>query len=236
MTISVIIPTVNEDAIISERIYFIREHGGSTVVEIIVCDGDSDDETVMRAEKAGARIIRCAERNRALQMNAGAEHAKADVLYFVHADTQLNSSFVTDISGALTNGFVSGCYRYVFDSEKLMLKVNAWFTRFDLMFCRGGDQTLFVKKEVFRALNGFNESFVIMEDYEFLKRVQQQASFLIIPKYVIVSSRKYNDNSWLRVQFSNLVAFSMYRFKMSPKKIKIAYKKMLNYRHDGICN
>jgi rSAM/selenodomain-associated transferase 2 len=236
MTISVIIPTVNEEAIISERISFIREHGGSAVIEIIVCDGDSDDETVMRAEKAGARIIRCAERNRALQMNAGADRAKADVLYFVHADTQLNSSFVTDISGALASGFVSGCYRYVFDSEKLMLKVNAWFTRFDLMFCRGGDQTLFVKNEVFRALNGFNESFVIMEDYEFLKRLRQQASFLIIPKNIVVSSRKYDDNSWLRVQLSNLVAFSMYRFKMSPKKIKIAYKKMLNYRHDGIRN
>lgn len=236
MTISVIIPTVNEDAIISDRISFIYEHGGSAVIEIIVCDGDSDDETVMRAEKAGARIIRCAERNRALQMNAGAVHAKGDVLYFVHADTHLNSSFVADIVDASAKGFDSGCYRYVFDSEKLMLKVNAWFTRFDLMFCRGGDQTLFVKKEVFRALNGFDERFVIMEDYEFLKRLRHKASFLIIPKNVIVSSRKYDDNSWLRVQLSNLVAFSMYRFKMSPKKIKIAYKKMLNYRHDGIRN
>jgi rSAM/selenodomain-associated transferase 2 len=236
MTISVIIPTVNEDAIISDRISFIYEHGGSAVIEIIVCDGDSDDETVMRAEKGGARIIRCAERNRALQMNAGAVRAKGDVLYFVHADTQLNLSFVADIVDATAKGFDSGCYRYVFDSEKLMLRVNAWFTRFDLLFCRGGDQTLFVKKEVFKALNGFDESFVIMEDYEFLKRLRHQASFLIIPKNVIVSSRKYDDNSWLRVQLGNLVAFSMYRFKMSPKKIKIAYKKMLNYRHDGIRN
>ncbi len=236
MMISVIIPTVNEAAIIHSRIAFIREHGGPTVEEIIVCDGDSDDETVMHAEKAGAKIIRCADRNRALQMNAGASKAKGDILYFVHADTQLNLNFASDILDAVANGFDSGCYRYVFDSEKLMLRVNAWFTRFDLMFCRGGDQTLFVKKEVFKALNGFDESFVIMEDYEFLKRLRKQASFLIIPKNVTVSARKYDDNSWLRVQLSNLVAFSMFRFKMSPKKIKIAYKKMLNYRHDGIRN
>lgn len=236
MMISVIIPTVNEVAIIQSRISFIREHGGSAVVEVIVCDGDSDDETVMHAEKAGAKIIRCADRNRALQMNAGASKAKGDILYFVHADTLLNINFVSDILDAVTKGFDSGCYRYVFDSEKLMLRINAWFTQFDLMFCRGGDQTLFVKKEVFKALNGFDESFVIMEDYEFLKRLRKQASFLIIPKYVTVSARKYVDNSWLRVQLSNLVAFSMFRFKMSPKKIKIAYKKMLNYRHDGIRN
>jgi rSAM/selenodomain-associated transferase 2 len=236
MMISVIIPTVNEGAIIQNRIYFIREHGGSAVVEIIVCDGDSDDETVMHAEKAGAKIIRCADRNRALQMNAGASKAKGDILYFVHADTQLNLNFASDILDAVANGFDSGCYRYVFDSEKLMLRINAWFTQFDLMFCRGGDQTIFVNKEVFKALNGFDESFVIMEDYEFLKRLRKHASFLIIPKNVTVSARKYDDNSWLRVQLSNLVAFSMFRFKMSPKKIKIAYKKMLNYRHDGIRN
>jgi rSAM/selenodomain-associated transferase 2 len=228
MTISVIIPTLNEAEVIHERISFIHQHGGTLVVEVIVCDGDSEDDTVKQAEQAGARIVRCAERSRALQMNAGAQKAKGDFLYFVHADTQLISTFATDILEAFNKGYEAGCYRYVFD--------NAWFTRFDLSFCRGGDQTLFVKKEVFRSLNGFDESFVIMEDYEFLKRLRTVASFRIIPKDVIVSSRKYVDNSWLRVQLSNLIAFSMFRFKMSPKKIKIAYKKMLNYRYDGIRN
>jgi rSAM/selenodomain-associated transferase 2 len=236
MTISVIIPTVNEASIIENRVSFIRAHGGVAVVEVIVCDGDSDDDTVMHAEKAGARIICCAERSRASQMNAGAAKAWGDILYFVHADTQLISTFVEDIQESISGGYDAGCYRYVFDSEKLILKVNAWFTRFDLMLCRGGDQTLFVKKEVFRTLKGFDESFVIMEDYDFLKRLRKQASFRIIPKNVTVSARKYEGNSWLRVQFSNLLAFSMFRFKMSPKKIKIAYKKMLNYRHDGIRN
>ncbi|MCZ8215449.1 MAG: TIGR04283 family arsenosugar biosynthesis glycosyltransferase [Cyclobacteriaceae bacterium] len=236
MTISVIIPTLNEADIIHQRISFILKHGGPTVVEVIVCDGDSDDDTVKQAELAGARIIRCAEQNRALQMNAGALKAKGDLLYFVHADTQLISTFTTDILEAFNKGYEAGCYRYVFDSEKFMLKINAWFTRFDLSYCRGGDQTLFVKKEVFRSLNGFDERFVIMEDYEFLKRLRTVTSFRIIPKDVIVSSRKYVDNSWLRVQLSNLIAFSMFRFKMSPKKIKIAYKKMLNYRYDGIRN
>lgn len=236
MTISVIIPTVNVAAIITDRISFIHNHGGSAVIEVIVCDGDSDDETVMRAEKAGARIVRCAERNRALQMNAGAARAKGDILYFVHADTQLISTFVADIEESITKGYQAGCYRYVFDSEKLILKLNAWFTRFDLVFCRGGDQTLFVKKDVFKTLKGFDENYVIMEDYDFLKRLRKQAAFLIIPKNVTVSARKYDNNSWARVQLSNLVAFCMFRFKMSPKKIKIAYKKMLNYRHDGIRN
>lgn len=236
MMISVIIPTVNEASIIGQRISYLFENGGETLLEVIVCDGDSDDETVMHAEKAGASIVRCAERNRAQQMNAGAAKAKGDLLYFVHADTLVNPAFTTDILEAVKKGYFSGCYRYVFDSEKVMLKVNAWFTRLDFKFCRGGDQTLFVKKDTFRALNGFDESFEIMEDYEFLNRLRRVASFLIIQKNVIVSARKYDNNSWLRVQLSNLVAFSMFSFKMSPKKIKIAYKKMLNYRYDGIRN
>ncbi len=236
MTISVIIPTVNEADIIYDQVSFIRQYGGEAVLQVLVCDGDSDDETVLHAEKAGAHIVRCAERNRALQMNAGALKATGDVLFFVHADTQLFPGFVEDIREALVRGFDAGCYRYVFDKEKFMLKLNAFCTRFSFLFCRGGDQTLFIKKSTFKALNGFNEDFVIMEDYDFLNRLGKRYRFFIIPKNVVVSARKYKSNAWLRVQLANLIAFSMFRFHISPKKIKIAYKKMLNYRHNGLRN
>lgn len=234
--ISVIIPAVNEAEIIAARVLQIQEHGGDAIREIIVCDGDSDDATVALAEKAGAKVLRCAERNRALQMNAGASVAKADIFYFVHADTQLPPSFASDIEEAVQAGYDSGCYRFVFDSPKPILKFNAWTTRFDRIFCRGGDQTLFVKREVFKELKGFDEAFVIMEDYDFLIRLRKKFSFAIIPKNVLVSARKYATNSWLHVQVANLIAFGMFRLKFSPQKIKHTYKKMLNYRHDGIRN
>jgi rSAM/selenodomain-associated transferase 2 len=236
MSISIIVPAVNEAAVIAEQVRLIQRHGGSGVKEIIVVDGDSDDTTVVEARNCGAQVVHCAERSRAIQMNAGAQRAKGDVLFFVHADVQLVPSFVQDIEQTLQQGFDAGCYRYRFNSNRKMLAINAWFTRFDFLMFRGGDQTLFLRRDTFKKLGGFDERYSIMEDYDILIRLRKGHSFKIIQKDILVSARKYESNSWLRVQLANLLAFVMFRFKISPDKIKRAYKKMLNYRHDGLRN
>lgn len=230
MTISVIIPTLNESAYIAQRVEFIRNYGGEAVIEIIVVDGQSTDETRSTASAAGANVLTSPIQSRAAQMNYGAQHARGEVLYFVHADVQLIPSFVQDIGNVLKDGYVAGCYRYQFDVDKIMLKVMAFFTRFDGIMCRGGDQTLCVKKEVFLALKGFDEYYTIMEDYDFIIRLKKNYKFKVIQKDVMVSARKYEMNSWLRVQSANLIIFIMFFLKRTPNEMKNMYKKLLNYR------
>jgi predicted glycosyltransferase involved in capsule biosynthesis len=95
---------------------------------------------------------------------------------------------------------------------------------------RGGDQTLFVTRALFERLGGFNERFVIMEDFEIISRIRRLASFFIVPQDVVVSARKYETNGWLRVQLANLTAFSLFFLKVSPARIARTYKAMLHYR------
>ena len=139
-------------------------------------------------------------------------------------------SFVDDLLESLAQGFESGCYRYIFDSDKLLLKINAFFTRFNAIMCRGGDQTLFVSRSIFESLGGFDESYIIMEDYEFILRLQKRNTFKIIQKDIVVSARKYETNSWLRVQIANLLVFIMFFFRRSPVAMKQIYKILLTYR------
>lgn len=230
MTISVIIPALNEAQYIAQRIEFIRHFGGGAVIEIIVVDGQSTDETRSLAAEAGARVLICPTQSRAAQMNQGAMHARGEVLYFVHADVQLSSSFVQDIQDVLKGDYAAGCYRYRFDADKVMLKVMAFFTRFDGIMCRGGDQTLYVKKEVFEALKGFDEYYTIMEDYDFIIRLKKNHKFKVIQKEVVVSARKYETNSWFRVQSANLIIFIMFFLKRPPDQMKKMYKKLITYR------
>ena len=61
---------------------------------------------------------------------------------------------------------------------------------------RGGDQTLFITRALFAQLGGFNERFVVMEDFEIIQRIRRQARFLIVPQDVLVSARKYETNGW----------------------------------------
>ena len=227
MTISIIIPTYNEAEHISQLVLELQQHGGNSVIEIMVIDGGSQDNTPSKAQAAGAIVLSSPLKGRAAQMNYGATYAKGDILYFVHADVKIPASYVTDIEEALTEGYELGCYRYQFDSPKFMLKINAYFTRFNFLFCRGGDQTLYITRRLFDQLGGFDERFVIMEDYDILLRATRIARLKITPKNALVSARKYESNSWLSVQIANLTAMLLFNFKVSPQRIARTYKKML---------
>lgn len=229
MEISVIIPTFNEEKDIGQLIKYIFSNGNNLVKEVIVVDGQSEDNTASIARQSGATVLTSPIKSRATQMNLGAKQSSGSILYFVHADVKLISSFATDIVETIQAGYPSGCYRYKFDSKSWLLKANAYCTRFNGIMCRGGDQTLFIGKALFLAISGFDENFIIMEDYDIIQRIRKTARFKIIPKYITVSSRKYNTNSWSRVQMANLTIFIMYFLKRPSKKMASLYKRMLNY-------
>lgn len=228
--ISVIIPTLNEAENLRTLIPLLFSNGNKEWIEVIVADADSKDQTQSVSEQLGAKYIACSLKSRAAQMNAGAKIARGEVLYFVHADTRPISSFVEDIKKSVTNGYFAGCYRYQFDSDDFLLKINSWFTRFDGVFSGGGDQTLFIKKTFFEELNGFDEKYMIMEDFDLVRRIREKTKFRIIPKSIKVSARKYENNSWLRVQLVNLTVFIYFLSNKQPSKIKNLYCRLLNHR------
>lgn len=230
MTFSIIIPTLNEADNITKLVPFLKKNSDNRLLEIIVVDAQSTDETVAKARAHGAKVLASAKRGRAVQMNLGAQKAMGEVLYFIHADCTPPKSYLNDIEQSITEGYPIGCYRYRFDNQSFMLRINAYFNRFEPLWCRGGDETLFITKDTFEHLNGFDENFCIMEEYDFIKRARAIFPFKIIPKYTVVSARKYETNSWIRVQIANMTAFNMFRFGVSSEKIAHTYRQMLNYR------
>jgi rSAM/selenodomain-associated transferase 2 len=228
--VSIIIPTLNEAENIGQLIQYLQQNAGNAHLEIIVVDAQSADDTEGVARRHGATVVQSPKRGRAAQMNAGARMANGDILYFVHADCYPPTHFLSDIHQAISEGFSMGCYRYKFDSKAFLLKINAFFTRFEPLICRGGDETLFIDKAVFEQLNGFDEHFCIMEEYDFIARARAYFSFKIIPKYAVVSARKYETNSWWTVQRANAKVFSMFKKGAAPEEMAATYKRMLNYR------
>ncbi len=231
MTISIIIPTLNEAENIGRLIAHLKVHATNDLLEIIVVDGKSADNTEGVARRAGATVLTSDIRCRAVQMNAGASRATGDVLYFVHADCFPPPTYCSDIEAFIQKGYAMGCYRYRFDSPKLMLKINAFFTQFKPLWCRGGDETLYVKRAVFEELNQFDAYYCIMEEYDFIKRARDKYALAIMPKYVTVSARKYDTNSWWRVQKANLTVFRMFKKGVEPNILAKTYKDMLSYRY-----
>lgn len=228
MTITVIIPVLNEAARVGGLVGFLLKNGGPLVEECIVVDGGSQDDTVAHAIAAGARVECCSVASRAAQMNAGARVARGEVLYFVHADTLPPASFAQDIQTALQEGCVMGCYRYRFDSPRIMLRINAYFNRFSWLWCQGGDKTFFIRRKFFQDMGGYDEHYVIMEEYDFLRRAMKQYPLCTLPKYATVSARKYEQNSWLRVQLANTLVFHLFRLGIAPLRLKKLYRDLLH--------
>ncbi len=228
MQLSIIIPTLNEAEQLPRLLDALIPHT-YTYDEIIVVDAQSTDKTQNIAKKHPINLIISNKACRAHQMNLGAQHASGDVYYFVHADVRPPATFRQDIEQSLRRGSDAGCYRFQFDLNAPMLKFNAWWTRFNFMFCRGGDQTLFVQQSVFQELDGFDEKYIIMEDFDFIRRLRRTYKFRIMPKSVLVSARKYAKNSYLKVNLVNLWSYWTFMLGKDPKKIRAFYKRHLRF-------
>ncbi|PSR03820.1 MAG: glycosyl transferase [Bacteroidetes bacterium SW_11_45_7] len=229
MELSIIIPTYNEEDNIGPLVRHLWHHGANEVHEVVVVDGDSADQTVNEAEQADAMVLQPGVKSRARQMNEGAKATSGNILYFVHADARPPSTYVTDIQQAIEKGYPHGCFRFRFDRYRGMLKVNSFFTRFDKTITRGGDQTLFITRQLFDQVGGFRDDYIIMEDFEFIMRSQKAAPFTIIPRDVIVSARKYEDNSWLRVNLANLIVYSLFHLGVSQHRLLSTYKSLIKH-------
>ena len=225
--ISIIIPTYNEAATIAKLITYLQKHGGDAVKEILISDGESNDGTPEIAEQTGATVLFSPQKGRAAQMNYGAANSKGDVLYFVHADSFPPVNFIADITKAVNDGFDFGRYRTKFDSKKLLLKINAWFTRFNWFMCYGGDQTLFITRKLFEQSGGFKNELLIMEEYEFAERLIKQGRYKIFNDAALVSARKYKGRSWLKVQLANRQAVKSFKKGLPQQQIVDEYKMML---------
>lgn len=228
---TIIIPTLNEEKRIETLIHYLRSLPNSKRFEIIVVDGGSTDNTCAYARKAGAILLNSPHKGRASQMNYGAKNAHSDILFFLHADSTPPTSLWKDVHRAVEEGYPIGSYRTRFDTSSFLLRINAFFTRFDKLWCRGGDQGLFITKTLFTELNGFREDYVIMEDYDIIIRARKNHPFRIIPKAMLVSSRKYDTNNYLRVQLANMKIFRMYAKGASQQEMVRRYNHLLNYRY-----
>jgi rSAM/selenodomain-associated transferase 2 len=227
-TISIIIPVWNEANNLRELLPILLESKRHNVLEVLVIDGESTDESIDIAKRCNARVISCPLKSRAVQLNFGAKHANGEILYFIHADSRPLLSFEEDILHEISIGNEAGCYRYKFDSSSKLLKLNSWFTRFNGIFAGGGDQTLFISKSLFNDLGGYDERFTIMEDFELVKRIRKVTKFKVIQKSILVSARKYETNSWLSVQWANFLAIMAFKIGVPPESIKTLYSSRLN--------
>jgi len=217
MTVSIIIPTLNEAALVAHAVAHAWE---TSPHEVLVADGGSDDGTTDAALAAGAVVVE-APRGRASQQNTAARRATGDVLLFLHADTWLAADGVRQIEQALTDPNVEcGAFRQRIGAEgrlyRWLERGNGWRAAH-----RGlpyGDQGIFVRRGVFEESGGFPE-LRLMEDLMFMKRLRRQSRPVLLVGPLYVSARRWQRYGVVRQTARNWLLLSAAKFGVHPDRL-----------------
>lgn len=201
MSISIVIPTLNEADQIGRVISCAVAQAAGPTPEIIVADCRSTDATLRLAERAGARVV-CGHgaMNRAGACNAGAAVATGDVLLFLHADCQVPSRYDEMIQATLdTPGTIGGAFEFALDGGGTLLRIVELLDRVRYRV-RGrfyGDQGIFIRRDAFHRIGGFPR-LDILEDAHFCRLARRMGRMQLIHHPMLTSPRRFREGGVLR--------------------------------------
>jgi rSAM/selenodomain-associated transferase 2 len=221
--LSIVVPVLNEAAGIVTTLQALaplRERGA----EVIVVDGGSDDGTVQCAVPWANRVL-SSPRGRARQMNAGAAEARAPLLLFLHADTQLPDGADAVLHAAMAGGAAWGRFDVQIDGRAPMLRLVAALMNQRSRFSgiATGDQALFVRRELFERVGGFPDQ-PLMEDIELSRRLRALAPPCCLRQRVRTSGRRWEAHGvWRTIWLMWRLRWRYWRGE-SPQTLAEAYR------------
>ncbi len=203
VSIAVVIPTLNEERVLSRTLLTVRQ---LRFDEVVLVDGGSRDQTVSIAQGQVSGLslqpakVMVADRGRARQMNAGARATRSEVLLFLHADTRLPPETRAEIERVLKHpACVGGRFDVRFDDDRgwawLVSRLMNWRSRWSGIAT--GDQALFVRRSAFDALGGFAD-LPLMEDIELTRRLKRMGSLAALHIKVTTSFRRWEQQGAVR--------------------------------------
>ncbi len=223
LTISVIVPCWKEPAPVME----LANEWASfpAVLEVIVAGvkGDKTGEPPSAAE----RVKWCmAERpGRGSQMNLGAGMATGDILLFHHADSHLTAAHIAALGqGMREPRYVGGAFYRKFDERHPHLRR---LENLERLHCRlfgtlYGDQSIFVRRDVFAGLGGF-VPIPLMEDVDFSGRLRRCGSILMLDPPMQSSPRRHMERGAWSATLQNMLFLALFRCGISPLRLHRRY-------------
>ena len=189
MKVSIIVPTLNEELVLEKTLTQFQQLSPH---ELIVSDGGSDDDTRNIAGRFSHRVI-TGSAGRALQMNSGANEATGDLLLFLHADSRIEPESYRKMLECMENPkWIGGAFTLCIESGKWSLKLIALLANIRSKYfgVAYGDQGFFVRKEVFKDMNGFSP-IPICEDLDFYYRLRKKGSVILLKEKAHTSPRRW---------------------------------------------
>jgi len=227
MTISVIIPALNEEKYLPQTFASVKKMNRQPD-EIIVVNAQSEDKTAEIATSFGAKIVSVDRRSIGYSRQKGLEAATGDIVAFTDADTILPSNWLSTIAGFIENDQVVGVfggfrvpdgpwwYRLYINGVQPFTNTLT-YAIFKIPIATGQNMA-FIRKNALSA-GGFPEDFKIAEDIEIARRVMSTGPIVFSQQfYVVASGRRGYEGFWQLIS-RNFSAFFYYFIYRKADKI-----------------
>jgi rSAM/selenodomain-associated transferase 2 len=219
MSVSIILPTLNEESCLGEALRLLRAQKPR---EILVADGGSTDATC--AMGVGADGLLQGARGRAAQMNLGAAHATGDVLLFLHADCRLEPGALQAAEQCMRRGAAAGCFHMRVEASGAVYRIIDFCAtaRVRLTGLIYGDQGLFVRRDLFERIGGF-PPLQLMEDVFISKALRRRGRIVVAPRRIFVSARRWRKTGVVRQTLRNWTLTALAAGGVSPDRLARFY-------------
>jgi rSAM/selenodomain-associated transferase 2 len=225
MQVSIIVPVFNEAPLIRSFLSNLRER--TPGAEIIVVDGAGTDGTDQLAEGFCDQVVRSGDRSRAKQMNAGADAASGDILWFLHADAEVPPESLNEIGRIMRNPKVcGGFFRIRLPPAPAVYRLTDGFAHYAglLLRMRCGDHGIFCRRTAFIDAGGFPDV-PLMEDVEFFRRLRRCGRVVHSNKRIATSPRRYETVGPTRLTFAYGSIATLYLFGVSLPALARIYQR-----------
>lgn len=200
--ISIIIPAYNEDKYIRKTLRSAKRQSYPHK-EIIVVNNASTDLTSEKIKPYTYREIYLNEKGISLAKNAGARKANGDILVFLDADSIMRKDLLDKVFEAYQEGYLAGIAKAAFDKQTFMstLYTHAQYITRTLLL-KIPAAFLYIKKDVFFNLGGFDESLKLAEDVVLARKVisthGRDSIKIIKDSGIITSARRFEQSGYVR--------------------------------------